>query len=163
MDVFSSAELTSCWGNTQKDKENQQFDLHNAAVGQDEVIVCAGWACERMEREEEWQGLRSKQEECRYHSSNYCFINGPRVAGNEYLHQSVLTALSLARHSRSCPQSVDFKLAQKLVIRFRRNLVICWMCWRSGRGLCCTQLKLTPPALSKNTHNARVLHMHIEC
>lgn len=100
-----------------------------------------------------WQGLRSKQEECRYHSSNYCFINGPRVAVNEELHQSVLTARSLARHSRSCPQSVDFNLAQKLIIRLRRNLVSCWMCWRRRwrrRGRCSrlpAQLKHSQPAL----------------
>lgn len=62
------------------------------------------------------QGLRLKQEECRYHSSNYCFINGPSVAVNEQLHQSDLTVRSLARHSRFCAQSVDFNLAHKLII-----------------------------------------------
>lgn len=88
-------------------------------------LMCTGRVCVRVQRagEQGWQGLRSKQEECRYHSSNYCFINGPRVAVNEELHQSVLTARCLGRHSRSRPQSVDFNLAQKLIIRFSRNLV----------------------------------------
>lgn len=53
MDIFSSAELTSSSGNTQKEKENQQFDLQNAALGQDEAIMWAGWVCECMEREAE--------------------------------------------------------------------------------------------------------------
>lgn len=108
-----------------------------------------------------WQGLRSKQEECRYHSSNYCFINGPRVAVNELLHQSVLTARSLARHSRSCLQSVDFNLAQKLIIRFRRNLVSCWMCWRRRRGRCSrlpAQLKHTQPAITAQQKHTSPAH-----
>lgn len=53
MGIFSSAELTSSPGNIQKEKENQQFDLQNAALGQDEAIM---WVCERMEEVEEEGG-----------------------------------------------------------------------------------------------------------
>lgn len=58
MDIFSSAELTSSSGNTQTEKENQQFDLQNAACGQDEAIMWAGWVCGCMEEEEEEEGGR---------------------------------------------------------------------------------------------------------
>lgn len=53
MDIFSRAELTSSSGNTHREKENQQFDLQNAALGQDEAIMWAGWVCEGTEEEEE--------------------------------------------------------------------------------------------------------------
>jgi len=115
-------------GTVSKRKSTVWFTKCTSETRWSHYVSLNAWSGRRRRR----VGLRSKQEECRYHSSNYCFINGPGVAVNEQLHQSVLTACSLGRHSRFCPQSVDFNLAQKLIIRFRHNLVSCWM-WRRKR------------------------------
>lgn len=115
-DIFSGAELTSISGNNQKEKENQQCGWIKCSSWTSWSHYKSVWLHGVRSGGRGWQGLRLKQEECRYHSSNYCFINGPYVAVSEQLHHSVLTARSLARHSCFCPQSVGFNLAQKLII-----------------------------------------------